>query len=187
MSLVDVRKLSLLRDVVDGAVAEKVLLTGRSRRECLLGLGKELGWCIEFFKVDDWYLATAQLASVWDEIDLYHENADFDRCADVDIESRQSNFAIATSVENAAIAVMLRLLDHGVDVFFTEQDAADFYPPNFTTSCEDKLTAVENYIRQERWFGDVPQWGRAEELHGMVVSDDGKIWYDGYGNKIRCA
>ena len=27
--------------------------------------------------------ATAQLASVWNEIDLYHEHADFDRCADL--------------------------------------------------------------------------------------------------------
>lgn len=176
--------MSLLREVVDGAVAEKVLSTGQSRRECSLDLGKELGWRIEFFKVDDWYLATAQPTNVWDEIDLYHESGDFDRCADVDIESRQGNYAIATSVENAAIAVILRLLDCGADVFFTEQGAADFYPFNITISCKHKLAAIENYIRQERWFGDVPQWGRAEELHGIVVSDDGKTWYDGYGNRI---
>ena len=184
MKLVDPRKLALLRDAVDLSVTEMVLSTEQTRRACLLELGHEFGYSIEFFKVDDWYLATAQLASAWDEIHLYQDHADFDRCGDVDIASRLDNVAIASSVESAAAALILRFLDEKADIFFTEEEAADFYPATSIADHEGRIGAVENYIRQERWFGDVPQCGRAEEIHGIVASDDGEIWCDGYGKPV---
>src|SRR6266850_3252029 len=176
MKLVDPRKLADVREIIDSCVAEKAIARTVPRREILSESARELGYALEYFKVDALYVATAQLKAVWDEIELYHFHGDFDRCADVDVASRSSTCAVAAHPELAATAVLVQLLDSEIDVFFNDESYPEFYPFGTMIETEWRLNAVWNYIREERWFGVISQMGRTAEAFEMASSADGKGW-----------
>lgn len=157
MDVVDPRKLDQLREVVDYEVAELAIKAPIGRTVFLGVIAHWFGFSLEFFKVDDWYVVTAQDQMTVGEISSLGDRDDWNQACEVDVESRFAMSAIASSAEDAAIAIVLRILDDQVDVFFSPNEFSRYYPGELADFPGSIAWCLEWYLRGDVWYQDVPQ------------------------------
>ncbi len=157
MDVVDPRKLDQLREIVDCEVAELTIKAPIGRTVFLRFIADSFGFSLEFFKVDDWYVATAQDHIAVREISELGHSEDWNQACEVDVESRFAMSAVARCAEDAAIAIVLRMLDDQVDVFFSPDEFSRYYPGKLADFPGSIAWRLEWYLRADVWYQDVPQ------------------------------
>ena len=157
MNVVDPRKLDQLREIVDCEVAELAIKAPIGRTVFLGIIAHWFDFSLEFFKVDDWYVATAQDHITLREIERLGYLEDWGQACELDVESRFAMSAIATRAEDAAIALVLRMLHDQADVFFSRDEFSRYYPGELGDFPDAIGWCLEWYLRADVWYQDVPQ------------------------------
>lgn len=169
MNIVDPRKLDCLREVIDSEISERSIQATTGRTVFMEKLAKDLGYDIEIFKVDDWYVATAQSHADIREIRLYEAYHDWERACEVDINSRFELCAAAASAEEVAIALLLQMLDDTADVYHSKVEFARHYPGDLGDFPLRLAWCVEWYLRADVWYQDVTQIVDATDRDAVVM------------------
>ena len=157
MNVVDPRKLDQLREIIDSEIVEYAIRVPIGRTVHLELLAHRLGHLMEFFKVNDWYVATAQDHITVREISELGHSEDWNQACEVDVESRFAMSAIASCAEDAAIALVLRMLHDQADVFFSPDEFKRYYPGELGEFPATIGWCLEWYLRADVWYQDVPQ------------------------------
>lgn len=126
-----------------------------SRHAAAANILRELGFAIERFKLDGWYAVTIQPQSAQDEMQLYRDHVDYDRASDVDVSSRQ--IFIGANLHACEIGAIAAALDDRADIWMDEPRLSQTYSNEMLDKAENIGYAIDAYVRQWLWFGDVPQ------------------------------
>ncbi len=157
MNVVDPRKLDQLREIIDSEIVERAMEAPIGRTVHLELLADRLGHMLKFFKVDDWYVATAQDHITVREIDRLGDREDWDQACELDVERRFAMSAVATRAEDAAIALVLRMLDDQADVFFSPDEFRRYYPGELGDFPATICWCLEWYLRADVRYQYFPQ------------------------------
>jgi hypothetical protein len=168
MNIVDPRKLDMHREVVDSVIAEQSIQYSIGRRYFLEKAALDFGYVLEFFKIDNWYVCTAQHVNSLKEIQLYQNNDDWFRGCELDVESRFERRAAAACMDDAAIALVLGLLNDDADIFISSEDFDRYYPGDMAEFSKRIWWCLEWYLRVDVWFQDCPQVVSASEIDSVM-------------------